>query len=190
MRAVWISVAQALVTGLSFGILAGALAWATGIGTPFEAFIVVAAFTQAIAWIALMIKPALQGFEVAVNKDVNKDGIIGSKPKVVIEEKSDDSRQIIRHHIRATNYQFLMWAKGIMDGETIAEDRWTGKGRPFSRAQYHAFREDLIKNGWIRPINEKTDRFGYELTRQGEAVVTWVALQPLPPRPEPKTNGV
>jgi len=60
--------------------------------------------------------------------------------------------------------------RGVLTGRGLAETTWGGKGKLFSLPEYRAFRETLLRRGWIEYVDPDAPLLGYRLTRAGEAV--------------------
>jgi len=61
-------------------------------------------------------------------------------------------------------------AIGLLAGAPFSEATWCGEGRPFSRGQFQAVREEFRRQGWARWRNERATNQGMEISPAGRAV--------------------
>ena len=65
--------------------------------------------------------------------------------------------------------QFIAWCIGAAGGRSLGENHWTGLRGPFSKGEYHQFRDELIQRGLIAQRG-KYHSSGFQLTGKGRAV--------------------
>lgn len=66
-------------------------------------------------------------------------------------------------------------ARGVLGGRPFSELEWTGKGRPFSDAEFEELRRKMVDYGWCYWRNEEEHRQGAEFTRVGLRVLEAMA---------------
>jgi len=66
---------------------------------------------------------------------------------------------------------FRQWARGVLGGRGTSLGDWTGKGGLFSRADYNALTDYLMRSGLMRWVNPAAHAQGRELTAAGRATL-------------------
>ena len=72
--------------------------------------------------------------------------------------------------LQASPDQMKDLAIGLLGGAPFSEATWCGEGRPFSRGQFQAVREEFRRQGWARWRNERSTSQGMEISPAGRAV--------------------
>lgn len=118
--------------------------------------------------------------ELLQQRDLNHDGHIGPPPpqqtiKVELSELNG-------HHLTypdlgsISDSQLLAFARGLQVNESLAEARWSGSGKPFSKPDFITFRDNhLIPNGMAKWVNPQAHAQGAVLTSKGRAMFRAIA---------------
>jgi hypothetical protein len=91
---------------------------------------------------------------------------------VRLDLKWNDNRSGLWDDLAVSKEQLITWARGVNSGKSLGENHWTPK--PFSKTQYHQFRDKLISRELIR-LHAMHYSSGYELTARGRATVRGLA---------------
>lgn len=83
--------------------------------------------------------------------------------------------------------QFIAWCIGASQGRSLGENHWCGSKGVFSKAEYHAFRDELINRGIIKAKGRHHAQ-GFQLTGKGRAVCAEVARR-FGDLPSPNDHG-
>lgn len=67
--------------------------------------------------------------------------------------------------------RFVLWVRGVMGGRDLSGSTWYGRGGLFSRDEYGALCDYLIRAGLMRWVNPQAHTQGKELTAAGEATL-------------------
>ena len=175
---------QALITG-AVAIVPGILVtvWA---GWRWYVPLEIGAGVMTLMWLYLLDahRKLLWLVEYASNRDIDGDGEVGAPspaPPVRLEVRHADADG------RGKRYQFFDLPDGVTR-EMLAEfaagyarrglslSAWTGRGKPFSRAQYAALMAVLEDAGivaWLDPANKAQGRY---VTHAGKAALKYAAL--------------
>lgn len=119
------------------------------------------------------------GWETATGQDIDGDGVVGepdnepARLDVWVHRENGATRRTLP----VTPEQLQAWAQGVASGLSISENTWTGRGKPFSRAEYRDMRDALIRYGWAQWRDPNAPQQGLELTRAGKAVLRAIINQ-------------
>lgn len=75
----------------------------------------------------------------------------------------------------ATFEQLRLLASGVASGVPLTEHAWTGARRPFTKAQFHELRSELVKRGWCNWRNVNAPAQGVEVSRVGRRVFHYLS---------------
>jgi len=157
---------QSLVTGAIGALLGYAVA-----DRPLIGF----AVGFALAWLILLVqsRSLLWTLEETWNRDLTRDGHSGEpEPQPVrhtvrIEMTENDGRTLYNTDLPGPPEAITALAQGVLVGESLAEERWSGAGKPFSLNEYRACRAELLREGYIIWRNPKSPNQGVRLTGRG-----------------------
>jgi hypothetical protein len=155
----------AAFTGLFIGLAVVGLAWAGGAAKVWLWGVVSWTLCQAAAWLWLVSRWAslIIPLERLIGVDLNQDGVIGDDHpdpplvRIILDTPgANGNRHTIIANIPCAQEKLVALAAGIMAGAPVSEERWCGAGAPFSKAEFRAVREELIKRGllaWRNPMS-------------------------------------
>jgi len=193
--AVWIPAAQAVITGISAGAVAGSAAWLVEYGRPWPVLFTTATIAHTITWLSMLRrwKDLIWRIESALGVDLEQDGVAGQldqrQAPIRVEVIQDRKIQIV--DLPAQQDQLIDLATGLLRGVPFSEAQWTGRGQPFSKRQFKQLREAMIARGLIRWNNPDAPAQGLALTHTGSAMVQTFAAMAASPTPalQDRTNG-
>lgn len=173
--------AQATITGLVGGLLAGGVAAAMHFSHPWALGAIAGAATLGAAWVVLLRdqRALLWEIENVTGRDLNGDGVAGRpQPRIInapvrveIQERKAKGRGSLRFiDLPAKPEQLRVLAVGVLNGAPMAEASWTGKRRPFSRRQFNRLRDEMLRRGLAVWVNPAAHAQGVQLTSAGRAV--------------------
>lgn len=175
---------QASLSGVILGAAAGVLAAVFEYVYPWRVFWATWAIVQALAWLLLLSRWAklINRLELALGVDLDQDGRIGTEDRqqpVRVEVIEDGGRHGIYAQLPATEYQLATLARGLLqDNQTLADQVWTGKGRPFDRPTFTALKNELLARGLASWNSPGTPARGLHLTKTGTAVFRYFLNTP------------
>jgi len=174
-----VPLAQAFITALCVGILAGIITlwreWSWPI--PFVAFSVILAISW--WWLLLDHRSLLRVTERVIGRDVDGDGFIGAPQPAPVQETSiayteptpgglhmeRDTLKVSQAELAFIGRQVILggrpFSKAIVDGVTITENR------------FRDVQAIMREKGYARYKNPTAPKQGAELTRKGEATLRW-----------------
>lgn len=101
-------------------------------------------------------------------------------PYVSIELKQDNRRlQFIE--LPASESQLVKLAEGLLRGTPLSESAWCGGGRPFSKAEFHQLRDELLRRQLVAWRDEQHPAQGLILTLAGRHVFQHLVSTPTLP---------
>ena len=183
-----VPLAQAAITAIIIGILAGIITlwrrWAWPI--PFIAFSIT--FAMSWWWLLLDHRSLLRVTERVIGRDVDGDGFVGAPSPAPVQETAiayteptpgglhmeRDTLKISQAELAFIGRQVIIngqpFSKAIADGQNITENR------------FREVQAIMREKGFARYKNPTAPKQGTELTRKGIATVRWYAenLQPTP----------
>lgn len=187
--AVTIPLIQSFASGLSLGLTAAALSWGISFGDPLKIGVIVAAFSQTVAWYQAIRRwqDLIWSLESSLDTDIDHDGQIG---------QPEPPRQTIRVQLEQGNHtQFIDLPATLPQLRSLAasgdrpnESALTGSGRPFSVAGFRALRDELIRRGLATWLNDDHHAQGWQINAAGRAVLRRLAA-PSPTAPEDHANS-
>ncbi len=133
-------------------------------------FILVAAFV----WVKLLAdhNRLLWHVERLTGRDFDGDGYIGEPPErepdqvvVVVRRPQKEGENVEFLHYGVHRAALEKFARAALRGESLAVNRWTGSGAPFSRGEYENLRAALKSDGLLR-----TEKGKMVLTPRGEEI--------------------
>ncbi|MFM8321278.1 MAG: hypothetical protein ACKOC5_10215 [Chloroflexota bacterium] len=185
LAAILAPAAQALVSGLIYGLAALVLAWLTDRPEPWRwgaaAFVVAQAViwsTGLARWMSLT-KPlnVLDWAERLLARDIDGDGAIAGEvipaPQIVRIEIKQQNGQAARTNILdlpIDGDRLQQLAAGLAAGQPLSEAEWSGGGRPLSRNEFRQVRQALLDRGLATWTSELDRRQGVRLTADGLTV--------------------
>lgn len=96
---------------------------------------------------------------------------------IAVEVSRPDAKQMQFLDLPGNAEQLCSLASGVLAGRTLAEDEWTGAGRPYSKSEFRELRGELLERGLLCWRNERAPSQGVELTRVGAAVFRGIVEQ-------------
>ena len=181
--AVTIPAAQAAITGALSGILAGGVAGLVHFPQAAQFGLTAGAGVALVAW--LDYRGRWQYIlESLLNVDLNQDGQIGDSAHDLEPAQTNENHEpvkVIIEHDQGRHLQFIdlpaepgqltAFADGVLEGRSLSQAAWTGRGQPFSRSEYDAFRDELIRRGLAQWRSPGEPAQGWELLASGRAVL-------------------
>jgi len=161
--AVIIPTCQAVITGCSLGAVTFSLGLIMAVPRPDQASLLVASCTSAVTWIALL----KRWLQVAYSENVTQR----YTARVRVEVSGNGGRSLQFIDLPANEQQLLALANGVLSGATLSEGAWSGSGRPFTRAEFRALRDELIRRNLATWRNPEAPAQGVELTLPGKAIM-------------------
>jgi hypothetical protein len=177
---VGVPVGQALVTGILVALCSAGVTIA--VGWPWWVPPAVLVGTSTLVWVWLLVdhRRLLRFVEKVVGVDLDGDGEVGEdagRPERVKVEITRGTQQVYldlpcgRETLRTV-------ARAVLADQPLSESRWTGQGRPFSRATFAEFRDELLERGLLAWRNPQAHSQGVEPTRAGRAVFRYIVTLP------------
>lgn len=136
--------------------------------------------------------------ERALHVDLDQDGDVGEPEtprealQVELLENHGHRQRLSFIDLPGSDRQLISLAQGILNGKGTGEASWTGAQGPFSRSEFSALRDALIRRGLATWLNPNAHAQGWELTAAGRAVMRKIAQlepTPLPRRGNSYTRG-
>jgi len=123
-------------------------------------------------WLLLLWKDdLLWTIEMITGLDVNLDGQVGEPKIITIEMAAPNQRQMRYLHlpVGVQEQDLQRLCIGLMiQQRPFSEAEWTGRGRPFSRAQFREIRAKMLEAGMVVWKDERHKTQGTELTVFGK----------------------
>ena len=165
---VLVPVTQAFITGVLAGLIAALL-----VHFFFSASLDVTAYTFGTAFILIMAgvwgrllddhNQLLWRVERVTGRDFDGDGQIGEptarEPEqvvVVVRRPKKDGENVEFLHYGVNRTALEKFARAALHGESLAVNRWTSGGAPFSRSEYENLRAAMTADGLLRTEKGKT----------------------------------
>lgn len=184
VMAVFVPGSQAVITGILSGLSATVLADVANLPHVGTIGLATGLVVSTAAWVALVkrwVRVAWR-IEELTGQDIDQDGYIGQPepaPIVRLELKEGNATRFI--DLPATPEQLAVLAAGLVSGLPLGENHWTGESKPFSKSQFHALRDELLRRGLAEWVNPDARPQGVRLTGAGRAVIRRLAgLSPTP----------
>jgi hypothetical protein len=120
-------------------------------------------------------------YEHVVREDIDGDGYTGPPPdqpevepvELVVRGERGKIDNIYRLHTGLDNRRLVKFAIGVTSGgRSLAEVSWTGRGNPFSKAEYSRLLSALEEAGLIEWVNPSAPAQGRQLTGTGRATLS------------------
>ena len=111
--------------------------------------------------------PQAEGNNVNTNTNANTN-------VVSVHVTQEDSGGYVKGdfiELPAKPEQLAALAAGLAAGRSLAENLWTGRGKPFSKAEYATLRAELIQRGLAQWRDPETPAQGWELLAAGRSVI-------------------
>ncbi len=181
--------AQSVVTAILIGVLVGALAEYSAWDSPALVGCVAGALAGAGWWLSSITAWRRSTYP----QPANEQGIAPLRPEplppIRVEVARENGLDLI--DLPATPEQLVTLAQSVLSGGSLSEASWTGSGAPFTRAEFAALRNELIRRGLATWNNPHTPARGFALTAPGRAVMRrFASMSPtLSPRGVVKTRG-
>ena len=143
-------------------------------------FGIAGALALAVEWLLMNKTRVAYAIEEAFQVDVTGDGRIGepqaATPAIWIQRPHENGWDQLQ--LPGTAEALRELTAGLLRGQGFTEAAWTGKGRPYTKAEFHALRGEFLERGLICQRNPKAPAQGYELTRAGQAAIEKLHAQP------------
>ncbi len=176
---------QASVSGLLFGLVLGILAWALDWPRPWVFGLIGGVAAIFVAWLSLLGR-WLSWIEALLGVDLNRDGVISrnlSDERLRVAVLDRDGTRGVFLDLPIDEGRMIALADGLMRGKSLSESSWIGSQGIFSRSEFYALRDELIKRGLLRWVNPRAHSQGVELTPGGRALVRhFASISASPPR--------
>lgn len=161
---------QSAVSGMVSGLLAMALLFAIGMDArAFRGGLLAGAAVAALTWWALLVHQ----FRDPANR-------VQDIHRFKLELTSNAGRTISFVDLPCSEAQLKQLAAGLLRGESLSEQSWTGHGRPFSRAEFRVLRGELLHRGLVQWRSDRFVNQGMILTSVGRAVFQKIGSPTLP----------
>ena len=165
-----------LALGAGFVTFVGVGLIAIGWELPIRWPLVVAGFVTlaVMVWwlLALARDQLLWTVETITGIDVNQDGVVGEPKRISIEVANPDNRSLKYLHLPVEEKALRQLCVGlIVQQRPFSEAEWTGRGRPFSRAQFRDIRARLLEANVITWKDARHKTQGVEFTAWGRTVM-------------------
>lgn len=184
----------AILTGVFVGVCAWALAGAGGVVRSWMWGLVSWAICQAVAWLWLLSRWAslIIPLERLTGWDINQDGVIGEQPalppplvRIILDTpEKNGNRHTVIANIPCAQEKLVELSAAIMAGAPVSEERWTGAGGLFSKSEFRAVREELIKRGLLAWRNPMSTAQGIIVTTAGLRAFKYFASLSSSPLPQ------
>jgi hypothetical protein len=127
------------------------------------------------AWLLLLVdtRKLLWALERVTGLDVDQDGHEGPPPTIRVEV-TEGARQVYLD-LPGEPEDLATMARGVLNGRSLAEGTWSGRGGLFSRSEFRTIRDELIERGLATWRNPRAKAQGVELTAAGRAVFRLLA---------------
>ncbi len=168
---------QALISGVLAGLIAsGGVAL---FGWDWRVVPGVAALVLTGMWVLLLIDhrrllwaiETRQDFEIQPEPEPERPER-PTAPRLILEVKHDGARRGFDFlQLPVTPETFQLWARAVLNGESLAINQWVGRGKQFSRGEYETLLAELERAGIVRLIDVNNPQAGRELTRPGKAAL-------------------
>lgn len=185
---VLVPLAQASITGV---LVASVLSIATYLLITTSAvivgylFVVASVSITAGLWIRLMSNRnrLLWKIERITGKDFDGDGYVGEPDTLRIEVSTTNE-----HGFRSLEFldvpgdarRFRQFACAVLNGKPVSQSGWTGNGGLYTRREFIALRDELLKRGWLVWRNPHAPAQGVTLTAKGRRALEEVCKAPYP----------
>jgi len=168
-------VLQAIVTGVLIGGLGAGLAHYAGWKDPALIGLLAGFGAAAFWWMT-----SVRAWRRAAHPEPYQPEPTTTRARpepVRVEVRQDDGRHVDYIDLPATAEQLITLAQSVLAGGSLSESAWTGSNGIFTRAEFSALRNELIKRGLASWNNPKTPARGVTLTRGGLAAMrTFAAM--------------
>jgi hypothetical protein len=166
-------------------ITGGLISLATGLsvkalGYPEQALLgggVVGLLSFGVSWWYLLqdSRKLLWQIEELINRDLNHDHQIGTPKTLRVEATVErETGYPVTNFLTLegiTEDDFLTFARAVINGQSMAVNRWTGSSWTWSRSEFDGLMSELEHAGFVRFKNGQPSQ-GRELTPAGRAVLT------------------
>jgi len=135
---------------------------------------VVILLVMVIGFIWLFKKELIMTVETISNRDLDGDGVIGEpEPQTIsIEVVNPDNRSLKYLHLPIPEEALRKLCVGlVVHQRPFSEAEWTGRGQPFSRAEFREIRAKLLAAGVIAWKDSRHKQQGIEFTAWGRRVM-------------------
>ena len=179
--------AQSVVTGVLVGGLFAAIAQYAGWQQPALVGLALGALAGAGWWLSSITAWRRSTYPQPANEQMQPLRP-EPPPSIRVEVARENGLDLIDLPVRED--QIITLAQGVLSGGSLSEASWTGTGAPFTRAEFAALRNELIRRGLATWNNPHTPARGFALTAPGRAVMRrFAAMSPTPtPRGVVKTR--
>jgi hypothetical protein len=162
-RGCTIPLLQSITTGVFVALIAGGVSvWLKWDALPIA--LITGACAALLWWYG-----SLQLWRADVYQPTYSEPVQATAPQITpITIHLDKQIQMV--DLPGTHKQIQSLAAGLVAGTPFAESSWTGRDRPFSKAQFQAVRDEFIRRGWAAWVNPQSHAQGVELTYPGSRV--------------------
>ena len=186
---VLVPLAQASITGTLIGASASAiflLLVSKDTDVAVYIFSVTFVLVTAVVWMQLMRdrNQLLWKVERLTGKDFNGDGVVGEPETLRIELSAVNEhgfQYMETLDIPGSASKFREFACGVLSGRAISIASWTGQGGLYSKREFVALRDELLKRGWLKWRNPHAPAQGVTLTRKGRSALERICQNPPTP---------
>jgi hypothetical protein len=167
---------QALVTGLFSGLAACALGLLYKWDQASLTALAIGAVAALLTW-TLAARHWQRVLELREGIDLQPDSLPGAEPesitRVTVVNQEGTSGDYL--DLPCNKDQLITLAAGLLRGESFSLGAWTGRGRPFSRAEFERLRAELLARGALEWRNQAAPAQGLALSAPGKALMRYYA---------------
>jgi hypothetical protein len=167
---------QALITGLFSGLAA----WALGLLNNWDqaglTALAIGAGVALLTW-TIAARHWQRVLELSEGIDLQPDSLPGAEPesitRVTVVNQEGTSGEFL--DLPCNQDQLITLAAGLLRGQSFSLGTWTGRGRPFSRADFERLRSELLARGALEWRNQAAPAQGLTLSVPGKALMRYYA---------------
>lgn len=171
---------QAVITGVFFAGVVGGAVLLSGYGK-LGTYLLLGGFGCAFtAWIFLIhhwlkVIEHREGIEPEPEPvELVEPGEEPSSVRIELIQNSDGAWRGSFVNLPVSPEKLRLVASALSQGGSLSENSWCGSGRPFTKRQYHALRQELIERGWLQWRNPNAPAQGLEPSLVGRRVFSYL----------------
>lgn len=167
---------QAIISGVAIFLVGLAILW-----PDWQIAAAGGGIVGALAWFLLLSdsRRLLRVVEDVTGVDLDQDGHIGEPepPALGVKLRIDEEEgRVTKYaHLPIDAQRLGQLARGLLGSESFAVASWTGRGKPFSRAEFETLRDWLFRNGYAGWEDPNNRQLGVKFTAKGDALLRALA---------------